>query len=98
MCRQYLAAAGWLRAVLEVVDRHELFDHGVDLLRDFELVEVTGPDRLADGDRRAGTAQVSRLVGRDGGANRKHRHRDLAKRAGTVELAHGPYQCGGDPR
>jgi hypothetical protein len=29
---------------------------GADLLWDFELVEVTGPDCLADGDRRSGNA------------------------------------------
>src|SRR5260370_42105506 len=93
-----LVDASWLAAVGQAVDRHELLDHGIDLLWDFELDEMTGPGRLADGDRRAGTAQVGRLVGGYCRANRQHRHPDFAQRAGAVEFAHAPYQCRGSPR
>jgi hypothetical protein len=43
--------ADWVR--LQVTDRHELLDHGIDLSWDFELVEVTGPDCLAHATRPA---------------------------------------------
>jgi hypothetical protein len=40
-----------------------LLDHGIDLLGDFELDKMTGPDCLADGDRRALRRSAGSLTG-----------------------------------
>ena len=55
-----------LPACRQAGDRQESADHGIHLVRDFELDEVTGPDRLADRDRRAGLAEIGSGVGRTG--------------------------------